>query len=325
MYHVIPLCLYPATRHAASVPAKLMALSPERTGIVRHGMNGRRLKIQGQASTVSSSRFDACRLDAHSPDVSLNISAVLGISEVFTVSALLYPTKFLDFSKFLIFLSPNPSKPSNASHLSSFSAFPEIKHFSDTSSLKNFDLSFTSHINKITSAAFKTFAFIYRTSKFSKKANIFRLLYCALVRPRLEYRSVIWSPYHRYLVNMIGGIQHRFLRSTARVSGLPFLPWSNHFSILDRLNLTTFQRRPLMLDILFAHKMLNGIINKPDISSQFHLCVSQPSIRLCPFLKQKLHSTSYDRHNCTNGSIASANLYCEEINFFCSFYISRRS
>lgn len=269
MYHVIPLCLYPATRHAASVPAKLMALSPERTGIVRHGMNGRRLKIQGQASTVSSSRFDACRLDAHSPDVSLNISAVLGISELFTVSALLHPTKFLDFSKFLIFLSSNPSKPSNASHLSSFSAFPEIKDFSDTSSLKNFDLSFTSHINEITSAAFKTFAFIYRTSKFSRKANIFRLLYCALVRPRLEYRSVIWSPYHRYLVNMIEGIRHRFLGSTARVSSLLY------FSILGRLNLTTFQRRPLMLDILFAHEMLNGIINKPDISSQFHLCVSR--------------------------------------------------
>lgn len=79
---------------------------------------------------------------------------------------------------------------------------------------------------------------------------------------------------------------------------------SNYLLILDRSNLTTFERRPLMLDILFADKMLNGIINKPDISSQFHLCISRPSIRLRPFLKQELHRTSYDRHNCTNRSIA---------------------
>lgn len=50
-------CLYTATRHAASVPAKLMALSPERIGIVRDGMNQRRSKIQGQTSPGFSFRF----------------------------------------------------------------------------------------------------------------------------------------------------------------------------------------------------------------------------------------------------------------------------
>jgi len=58
--------------------------------------------------------------------------------------------------------------------------------------------------------------FVMRTCKFFKNINMnihtLKLLYCALVRPHLEFATVVWAPYHANYCKMIEGVQHRFLR-----------------------------------------------------------------------------------------------------------------
>jgi len=54
--------------------------------------------------------------------------------------------------------------------------------------------------------------FVMRHSSDFKKLDSLKLLYCALVRFILEYGSPIWSPYTNSNIEIIEGVQKRFLR-----------------------------------------------------------------------------------------------------------------
>ena len=55
------------------------------------------------------------------------------------------------------------------------------------------DLSWNTHINNITSTASKTLGFVKR-NVVTKNKDIQTMAYNSLVRPQVEYASVVWSP-----------------------------------------------------------------------------------------------------------------------------------
>ena len=57
------------------------------------------------------------------------------------------------------------------------------------------NLCWSKHIESIVSSANKTLGLVKRICKEVKNTNTRRTLYCALVRPKLEYASSVWSPY----------------------------------------------------------------------------------------------------------------------------------
>ncbi|KAL4154600.1 hypothetical protein QTP88_000457 [Uroleucon formosanum] len=73
-------------------------------------------------------------------------------------------------------------------------------------------LSPSPHFAMITSRAFKVLGFIMRLSKDFKLSKSLKSLYCALVRPILEYGSVVWDPYTVSDINQLERVQLRFLR-----------------------------------------------------------------------------------------------------------------
>lgn len=75
----------------------------------------------------------------------------------------------------------------------------------------NNNLSLKSHINRVTSNAIRVIGFIRRFSQDFKDHNI-RLLYCALVRPHLEYCSIVWSPYTVDGRERLESVQHKFTK-----------------------------------------------------------------------------------------------------------------
>lgn len=63
----------------------------------------------------------------------------------------------------------------------------------------SFNLSFAIHVVEIPSNALKTFGSAGGASRHFQDINTIELLYCSLVRPRVEYCVTIRSPYRRYL------------------------------------------------------------------------------------------------------------------------------
>ena len=82
-------------------------------------------------------------------------------------------------------------------------------------------LDFMKHYTRISSKACKTLGAIVRFAKGFKNKETLKLLYIALVRPHLEYASVIWNPRHLKYNQLLERVQHRFLRFAARVLGNP--------------------------------------------------------------------------------------------------------
>ena len=70
------------------------------------------------------------------------------------------------------------------------------------------DLSWHSHVAKVSAKGNKSLGFIRHNIRTSSKATK-TLAYQTLVRPSLEYASCVWAPYLKHLRKAIEKIQHR--------------------------------------------------------------------------------------------------------------------
>ena len=75
-------------------------------------------------------------------------------------------------------------------------------------------------------------------------------------------------------------------------------------------------RRPIILDLLMAHKMLNDTIMCFEILFLFKLNTSFRRNRM--LLHQEAYHTISNRFNCVNCIIINVNKVCDAIDFFCS-------
>ncbi|XP_025206288.1 cilia- and flagella-associated protein 61-like [Melanaphis sacchari] len=110
------------------------------------------------------------------------------------------------------------------------------------------NLSPSPHIAMITNRAFKVLGFIMRLSKDFKLSKSLKSLYCALVRPILEYGSVVWDPYTASDINQLERVQHRFLRFCCFVPLSYYIRFDNIVLISDcgtpyQLTLTDLEDR----------------------------------------------------------------------------------
>ncbi|CAB0006180.1 unnamed protein product [Nesidiocoris tenuis] len=73
-------------------------------------------------------------------------------------------------------------------------------------------LTFSHHIDAIVSKALRALGFLKRCTRDFTSMEAIVLLYKSLVRPILEYSSVVWSPYYQVHKERLERVQRRFLR-----------------------------------------------------------------------------------------------------------------
>uniref|UniRef100_A0A8D8ZTP8 Uncharacterized protein n=1 Tax=Cacopsylla melanoneura TaxID=428564 RepID=A0A8D8ZTP8_9HEMI len=71
---------------------------------------------------------------------------------------------------------------------------------------------FNEHINCIISGANRTLGLIIRHSKYFNDFDTITTLYTALVRSKLEYAAIIWTPKQDFYIKTIEQVQARFVR-----------------------------------------------------------------------------------------------------------------
>lgn len=114
------------------------------------------------------------------------------------------------------------------------------------------NLKFSTHISQIVKRAERVLAILRRTI-ISRDKKVFIKLYKQLVRPHLEYASVIWNPYIKRNIKLIEKVQRR---ATKCVKGLKDKSYSERLSIL---NLDSLQKRRHVCDLLFVYKIIHNI------------------------------------------------------------------
>lgn len=129
------------------------------------------------------------------------------------------------------------------------------------------DLNYNVHFSYIKSKAYKLLGLMRRNcfTSFSKNTN--KLLYSAIVRPQIEYASIIWNPHHKTKINSLERVQKRFINLQCFYSGESYEENDiNYFDQCQRYNLSILRDRRMLLDMVFLFKLLNGFYNTPLVT-----------------------------------------------------------
>lgn len=121
------------------------------------------------------------------------------------------------------------------------------------------NLKFNNHYNYIVNKAYKMLGFVVRNSRFFKDLGCIIKLYNSLVRPHLEYASVIWSPQGGVNIDLIEKVQKRFLRYlyVRKNNAYPYMV--SYMSMLKSFHLITLERRRSLQAVLFIFSIVNNL------------------------------------------------------------------
>lgn len=130
-------------------------------------------------------------------------------------------------------------------------------------------LTFRQHIANKVSTANRNLGIIFRTFTFLDQ-EMFLSLYKALVRPHLEYASIVWSPMYKKDRISLENVQRR---ATRLVGSLKQYPYSER---LRRLGLPSLEYRRERADVVEVFKILHNIdlLNKDKL---FDMALYRPT------------------------------------------------
>ena len=114
------------------------------------------------------------------------------------------------------------------------------------------DLSGNDHVDFLTGKAHKMLRLLCRTCRDISDLSIKRILYITWVRSRLEYASVVWSPYTKRNITTPERVQRG---ATRFIIGSDY----SEYERLSRLNLLPLQYRREINDIIFFFRCLKNI------------------------------------------------------------------
>lgn len=158
-------------------------------------------------------------------------------------------------------------------------------------------LTFKDHVAYIVSKASAQLGFLFRFSKKFTDVYCLKALYCSIVRPILEYSSVVWSPFYRNEIQRIEAVQRKFVRFALRR-----LRWR------DPLNLPSYESRCKLIDLdlleprrnvakaCFISDLLQGSIDSPLLLSSLDINTRRRNLRFHPFLNIPSARTNYGLH-----------------------------
>ena len=121
------------------------------------------------------------------------------------------------------------------------------------------DLSWHSHVAKVSAKGNKSLGFIRRNIRTSSKATK-TLAYQTLVRPSLEYASCVWAPHLKHLREAIEKIQRRAERYACGI-------YEQKAPITDtqtELGWDTLEQRRLKSVVTMGYKIVNNLVAVPS-------------------------------------------------------------
>lgn len=140
-------------------------------------------------------------------------------------------------------------------------------------------LSFRSHIDNIVKRSSKICGFISRQAKVFRNKELSITLFNSLVRSILEYCCVVWNPGYQVHSMRIEQVLKRFMYHLAYMDNKCKLLRS-YQSRLDFYNVMPLYKRRKVADIVMLYKIVNGLVDCPNILEKIKIRVPRPGSRL---------------------------------------------
>ena len=159
-------------------------------------------------------------------------------------------------------MSLNESDSASASQTNSLRLCTSQSNFGNVQSAKYFSITIADnmdwgqHVSEISSKATKTLVFLRRNLAFAPRRS--KEVACkTLVRPKLEYAALVWSPHSKLQINQIAKVQRTAARWTCK-------RWRNTSSIgemLDEIEWSSLEARRDQSSLLLFHKIHCGAVS----------------------------------------------------------------
>ena len=174
----------------------------------------------------------------------------------------------------------------------SFKLIEEKESVKDLGVTLSSDGTFKVHINNLIESAKNMSSWILRTFR-TRDQTTMLTLYKSLVRPILEYSSVLWTPITKGDIQRLEEIQQSFLRKIRGVS-------RNYGEALKQLNLYSLERRRERYIAIQVWKMIEGLAPnlKPALLQQTTIqqrrgrTLKTPNLNATPSYLQKIKRQS---------------------------------
>nr|AMS38367.1 hypothetical protein [Bactrocera tryoni] len=156
-------------------------------------------------------------------------------------------------------------------------------------------LNFNLHASSTVFKAKGALSFVKRWSKEFRDPLTTKILFTSLVRPILEYASVVWNPSYQVHSDKLESVQKQFL-----LFALNHLHWDSSLNLppyinrLKLINLPTLASRREMLGIIFLVKLMNGSVCSPSLLSDINFNVPARSTRQFRPLLLKFSRTNFE-------------------------------
>ena len=133
-----------------------------------------------------------------------------------------------------------------------------------------------------------------------------KTLYTALVRSKLEYCSVVWSPYYTVATNSIENIQKSFLRFLNRSNES-----TSYNDLCKKFGFDQLHIRRKLASILFCFDLLRNNIDSSELLGQINLHCPTRIFRSNELLRPIRHATNYLKYSPINTMQFNFNLVQE--------------
>ncbi|XP_044590486.1 uncharacterized protein LOC123269052 [Cotesia glomerata] len=141
-------------------------------------------------------------------------------------------------------------------------------------------LSFTNHYAAIAASALKTLRFVIRMTKNFKNLVAIKALYSALVRPKLEYASVIWSPTYKKHIQSLEIIQRKFIKYLVyKKTGDYPVRGTDYLDLCRSTNMLTLEERRKCAAVLFVMGVCRSLIHSPNFLSLLPIKLPSRNLR----------------------------------------------
>lgn len=177
-------------------------------------------------------------------------------------------------------------------------------------------LTFNTHVTYIVNKGNSVLYFIKRWSKEFKDPYVTKNLFTSLVRPILEYCSVVWDPQYILYIKSIESVQKQFLLFCLRhLQWDPTVHLPPYRSRLALIKLPTLKSRRTVSNVTFFINLLQGKIDSIFLLSQIAINIPGRQLRFYEPLHLKFHRRNYMNFDPIQRVCSEINEFYADIDF----------
>ena len=156
-----------------------------------------------------------------------------------------------------------------------------VSHMRDLGVVMDQRCDFKYHMDQMTVAAHIALGFMKRRAKEFKDPYVTRAIYISLVRPKLEYASIVWNPWTQEYSDKIESVQKQFLLFALRNLGwrVDTFELPPYEARLKLINLEPLSTRRKFFDVVFAYDVIVGNVRVSELRERIKVNQCTRSLR----------------------------------------------